>query len=236
MDRNIIPFPGAARRRKRRMKADAVPLVGDVARWKQRELDQAVASRVLDQLQRAVLVTDADAVVLYANGRAAELLRRGDALVLVVGRLSLTSRRADTALGRFLGLSDSEGALAHEPLVLNVPRSNGLPSYQLLATRLEGAERPMEGPSQRFLFFLYEPHASRAVSTRILVQLYGLSAAEARLASKLFQCCSLQETARSLNISLGTAKTHLKHIFAKCEVRSQAELLQLLALGPRSCV
>lgn len=199
-----------------------------------RPLDHRTASLVLDRLQRAVIVTDARAVPLFANGPATAVLQRGDAVSLSAGRLTLSSRRADATLAKYLAATTPNEEGVPDALVLRVARSNGLPPYQLLATRLDGAERPMDGPSPRFLIFLFEPHASRAVSTRILIELHGLSRAEARLAARLFQCCSIKESARSLNISLGTAKTHLKHVFAKCEVRTQAELLQLLALGLRS--
>jgi len=43
---------------------------------------------------------------------------------------------------------------------------------------------------------------------------------------------SVEETAQALDLSLNTVRTHLKHIFTKCEVNSQAELLHLLAMGP----
>jgi DNA-binding CsgD family transcriptional regulator len=55
------------------------------------------------------------------------------------------------------------------------------------------------------------------------------------LTAELFEGYALEEAGHRLGIALSTARTHLKHVFAKCEVQSQAELLQLLALGPRTC-
>ncbi|MBK7904175.1 MAG: hypothetical protein IPJ97_15460 [Proteobacteria bacterium] len=40
--------------------------------------------------------------------------------------------------------------------------------------------------------------------------------------------------AARLGLSLNTVRTHLKQIFSKCEVQSQAELMLTLALGPQS--
>jgi hypothetical protein len=45
---------------------------------------------------------------------------------------------------------------------------------------------------------------------------------------------SLGSAAQRLHVSPNTAKTHLHHVFLKCDVHSQAELLQLLSLGPRT--
>ena len=63
--------------------------------------------------------------------------------------------------------------------------------------------------------------------------MYGLTPAQARVARSLFAGRSVEETAGALDLSLNTVRTHLKQIFTKCEVNSQAELMHLLALGPR---
>jgi DNA-binding CsgD family transcriptional regulator len=81
---------------------------------------------------------------------------------------------------------------------------------------------------------IYEPHTGRRVSRRILTDLYNLSDAEAALTLLLFTGESLEDAADQLCVSINTAKTQLHHIFLKCEVHSQGELLQLLSLGPRT--
>jgi DNA-binding CsgD family transcriptional regulator len=85
-----------------------------------------------------------------------------------------------------------------------------------------------------YVLMIYEPHAGRQVPKRILQELYGLSDAEAALVVHLFEGESLESAAGRLHISLNTAKTHLQHVFRKCDVHSQGELLQLLSLGPRT--
>ncbi len=88
--------------------------------------------------------------------------------------------------------------------------------------------------SAGFCVFIHEPLGrQRPVPVQVLKELYGLTAAEARLVNSLYVGQSLQSAAATGGISLNTAKTVLKHVFVKCEVSSQAELLQLLALGPR---
>lgn len=63
---------------------------------------------------------------------------------------------------------------------------------------------------------------------------WGLTPAEARLATLMLKPMSLQETARHLGISLETARTHLKALFAKTQTNRQAELvLRLLATARR---
>jgi len=74
----------------------------------------------------------------------------------------------------------------------------------------------------------------RRLPEPLLRQLYGLTAAEARLTGQLFMGQSLVQAARSLGVTSNTAKSTLKRVFAKCAVGSQTELVQLLALGPRT--
>ena len=56
----------------------------------------------------------------------------------------------------------------------------------------------------------------------------GLTAAEARLAAKLAQGLALGDAAADLGVSAHTARTQLKHIFAKTGARRQSELVSIL--------
>ena len=86
-----------------------------------------------------------------------------------------------------------------------------------------------------YCVFIYEPNGGqRPLPLQVLKHLYGLTAAEARLTNQLFVGKSLADSAGGLGVSLNTAKSLLKRIFAKCAVGSQGELLQLLSLGPRT--
>ena len=139
-----------------------------------------------------------------------------------------------THIEAFLDNTHGDEAGVPQTLALRLERMNAAPPYRLLAMRLDADEAATEVRSQLFGVFIYEPHADRFIPTRVLTDLYGLSRAEARLTAKLFQGHSVDEASRSLGISLNTARSQLKHIFIKCEVQSQAALLQLLALGPRT--
>jgi DNA-binding CsgD family transcriptional regulator len=83
-----------------------------------------------------------------------------------------------------------------------------------------------------FVIIFYGPLAWRGISVDVLVQLYGLTPAQADVARSLFAGQSVEETAAALGLSLNTVRTHLKSIFTRCSVQSQRELLHLLATGP----
>jgi DNA-binding CsgD family transcriptional regulator/tetratricopeptide (TPR) repeat protein len=60
---------------------------------------------------------------------------------------------------------------------------------------------------------------------------YGLTPAESRLAVGLCGGTPLGSAARALNISVHTARTQLKQVFAKTHTRRQVELVRLLLAG-----
>jgi DNA-binding CsgD family transcriptional regulator len=76
--------------------------------------------------------------------------------------------------------------------------------------------------------FVSNPGQQSEASEQLLTQLFGLTRAEAALATQLSRGLPLQEAADALHISLHTARTQLKAIFAKTGVSRQAELIRLL--------
>jgi DNA-binding CsgD family transcriptional regulator len=63
----------------------------------------------------------------------------------------------------------------------------------------------------------------------LLGQVFGLTRAECKVARFLGAGVSLTEISKSLNIGLGTVRTHLKAIFSKTATRRQGELIALLS-------
>ena len=58
-----------------------------------------------------------------------------------------------------------------------------------------------------------------------------MTASEARLAALLARTRHLKFAAGAMNITLNTAKTHLRGVFRKTGTRRQSELLQRLEVG-----
>ena len=78
--------------------------------------------------------------------------------------------------------------------------------------------------------FLSKPGGLQLPPQRLAEQ-YGLTPAEGRLAAKLTALRSVEQASDELCISVHTARSQLKSIFAKTGVQSQSELLMLLATG-----
>jgi len=191
---------------------------------------QHLSERILDRFVRATFAVDRDHRLLYSNAPARALTRRADIASIKDGRLTF----ADRALNKRLAAHIESGLKKHRTLLLRTAGAadeQGGPSiYRVLITPMDTEE----SNDLIWMLFVSEPRSERYVHAEVLRQIYGLTRTESLLVSRLFSGNSLIVTAEGLDISINTAKTHLRQVFRKCDVQSQAELLQLVALGPRA--
>lgn len=78
------------------------------------------------------------------------------------------------------------------------------------------------------IVFLSDPSRKVKLDEEMIRHLYGLTKAEAHLAVLLAEGGHLDEVAKRLNISIHTARTHLKRIFSKTNTERQIDLVRLL--------
>jgi DNA-binding CsgD family transcriptional regulator len=195
------------------------------------------AEAVLDKLNRGVVIFDADARVHFVNDSALRMLRRTTALAISEGRLCFGAAATQARLEAFLLRSReiADNVTGQASVAMRVDTDDGRAPWRVLLSPVAVPFDPVAGRRDRLhVLMIYEPHAGQHVPKRILQELYGLSDAEADLVVLLFDGESLEAAAGRAHISLNTAKTHLQHVFRKCDVHSQGELLQLLSLGPRT--
>lgn len=79
------------------------------------------------------------------------------------------------------------------------------------------------------LIFVIDPAAERTVPPGLMMEAYGLTIAEARVAIASSSGKTVDETAAALRVSANTIKTHLRRVFAKTATSRQAELARLVA-------
>jgi DNA-binding CsgD family transcriptional regulator len=176
---------------------------------------------VLDQLSAGVAVIDASLRIATSN-RALDLrVQSHDGATLRDGALALTDPEAQTQLvSRMKRCAEEDSDVAK--FAVRVRRGSSRPDLHILVTRLR---------NRQWCIWVFDPLGSRDLSAKLLRDLHGLTEAESKVATALFTGRSTKEAAAVLGISVNTVKAHLKGIFRKCAVRSQAELSQLLALG-----
>lgn len=191
--------------------------------------DDPVALAALDLIDRGIVVTDSAARIRIANDFARRIAARVDALAFLGGRVSFLAAPVEREFEHFRRAVRSWlPARAPSPRwTFSALRASGEPDYRISMHALKDA-----ADDACIFISVHDTHAQR-VDTRTLQQLYGLTPMQADIAAALFEGLAVEQVTDRLLISENTVRSHLKGVFKKCDVRSQAELLRLLALGPR---
>ena len=78
------------------------------------------------------------------------------------------------------------------------------------------------------IVFVSDPQSMPTLDAALLHRLYGISAAECRVAQELLGGQALQAIATKMHLAENTVKTHLQHLFEKTRTSRQQQLIRLL--------
>jgi DNA-binding CsgD family transcriptional regulator len=177
----------------------------------------------------AVVLLTEDCRVIFANGRAEELLRRREGLLLERGRLAASTLSATKRL-RALARTVSDTALTgrHRGGTIELDRDGGRTPLvaHLIPLRPVNAVAFLEVERPALAIFIVDPASDFAMRVGGFAARFGLTAAEARVLSEIIRGAGLAEAASNLGIAEATARTHASHIFAKTETKRQTELIR----------
>jgi DNA-binding CsgD family transcriptional regulator/PAS domain-containing protein len=191
------------------------------------EIQHKATLDAMATLSIGILVVGEDARILFANPVAEALLCRDDGLLASNDHLlanwptqhqALRSQIRDAARA-------STGRAAQAGRILRIPRREGKPLhlsiYPFTAPMLsDGSRLPAA------LIFIADPDTTQTPPRDALAQMYGLTAAEAKLFEALLVGERLQDYADRHSVSLHTVKTQLAHIFDKTGHARQTDLVR----------
>lgn len=191
------------------------------------KLGDAAVNGALARLPHPVFLLDSDSRIVFANPDGEAVLSARDGLMLVRGRLVPSQSSAAKLSGAVGRAADPFGIGA----ALRLERPSGRRSLAVLIAplRKRGGDW-LEAKRAQVMVIATDPERSPAPSQGHLVQLYGFTPTEAAICSKIVRGSTLAEIAEQRCISLRTARVHLGHILAKCDVSRQAELVRLVML------
>lgn len=186
----------------------------------------------INSLPLGVIFLDESTRPLWMNTEAELLVRSGTAITTRAGYLRAAVAEDDchlqSALSRLLNRDHSLTA-AGEIVALR-RRQRTRTGITITMTPIDGAER-LDIPSRAAaMLMIVDPSRSALPKTEIVARALNLTPAEAILAQVLFNEPSLREAAAALNISINTAKTQLKAIYAKTGCNSRASLAKAMLL------
>jgi DNA-binding CsgD family transcriptional regulator len=186
----------------------------------------STSSAVLDRLGKGVIFVSRDLHVLFMNSAAEQICADSDGVTLDRnGRIyvwrSSVQEKLKAAVRSIASAAFSSGS------AIQLPRPSMRRPYALFVSPMPNA--PIQSlPGQvAAVLILADPHAEPRTDARTLRELYGLTAAESRVALKLAAGASLRGISEDLSISYETTRNHLKSVFAKTSTHRQAEVVAL---------
>ena len=176
---------------------------------------------------KAGFLLDAAGRVLRANEFADRLINNG--LTLAGGRLGSLDPESDAALQSLIENVCQSGRTPMPPALdaIAIMRLKSGPLILQAAPLVHSTRDVLQ--NARALLVASPMSAPSAPAEAILTQFYRLTPAEVRVAKALAVHGGAPAAARELGVSVNTARTHLKAVFAKTGVSNQAQLAVMLS-------
>lgn len=186
----------------------------------------------LDALAHAVLLVDGEARVIFANRAAEALLGAPNGLRSSRDGLSAPSPATTRTLRALIARAANGNAYVRSGGALLIERPPPGEPLHALISPLDARHHPPDarGDGRRLaMLVVVDPQSSRYGAETRLIALFGLTPAEARVASEIGKGRHPKDVADTLQILPSTVRTHLHHVFAKTATRRQSELMRLIA-------
>jgi len=189
-------------------------------------------ARAIDALPVGIALVSQDMTVQHMNSYARDILKHNRGLDCTNNRLSARDRQLDEKLRQLVlaaatkareGIEDGSDAMfIKAPMIRD--------QVEVIATPVASGNRL--GEESCVILYLFDASLDRQVSHDVLTRLYGLTQTEGKLVQLLVGGSTLDDAAKHLEISVNTARTHLKHVFHKTGINRQAELVHRIETGP----
>lgn len=184
--------------------------------------------RVLDHLAAGVVLLDSQSRLLYANAAA----RAHDTLhgPLSLRRNSVAAR--SPAYAQRLAALIRAARLGAPSASMSVPGSSDGQLITILVVSVRGKDVGRLGdlhmPDAAVMLFIVDPADRLGIPPAWIMDAYGLTRAEARVALVASQGLGAPEIAAQLGLSVNTVKTHMRRIYSKTGTGRLAELTRLI--------
>jgi DNA-binding CsgD family transcriptional regulator len=188
----------------------------------------AGAVEFLDRSPHAVFLVGLDGRVRHANTTAERMLAAGDGLQVIGGRLGSAGADASRRLRALIEQAAQPDAERRSggSMVIETP-DRRLPLSVIVAPVRADRLAIFHGQPS-IIVCVTDPEAGVSLPEQRVRDLFGLTAAETRVALAMVEGFSPREAADNLKISFYTVRAHLVRIYDKTGTSRQSELVALI--------
>lgn len=172
---------------------------------------------ILRSLSVHFAVVDATGDVSYLQDNPDDWLSAFEELQISNGRISARTPKRQAQLQA--ALSDAVSSKKALPSVLTFDAGEGVPKTVVIL--------PMPDGQPRALMVFGPRDEEDGALSELVLESFGLTLAERRLALLLLSGKSLKVAANEANLTISTARSYLKRIFAKTGINRQSQLMSL---------
>lgn len=198
------------------------------------EAEKEALSATVSGMSVGSIIVDPDGHILDANPPARAILAQRDGVFLSGDKVCLShpdqSRHLHSLIRSNAEASLDRNAPAAVRAIL-VDRPSGQESISLLVRPAARGGNGKLAIRPTAVLHLVDPAQPRLKVIDALVQLFGLTRTEARVALSLSNGFSINETAEATGTSKNTIRSHVRAIFSKMGVSRQAELIRAVLIS-----
>lgn len=202
-------------------------LIGDLL--DQARLTAQFYRETLNALATPVAITDAEGRLLFANSSAERLLSAETPILTRNGILQPQNPGTSGALSTAIAAAcQADVTLGARGIGLPISMPGEAPAVAYVLPLTPGTARAAFRPA-RAAVFVSTMISTTPVPEAVLITLFDLTPAEARVLRTIGGGVGAASTAKTLGIGENTLKTHLNRIYAKTGTSRQQDLVKLIA-------
>lgn len=192
-------------------------------------IEREHAHAALDRLENGIALTARSGTVLFVNATALAQCGDADGITIALGGMLRAARSDENVLLQGL-LATATGAVDGVPQAggMMIQRPSGARPFAIHVLPLAPRDAPPPFNEAGAMVVIVDTSRGCVVLIDLLVCLYRLTPAEAKVAACTLRCEGLQHIAEELQVTLSTVRIHLQRVFDKTDTHRQAELVRLL--------
>ena len=196
-----------------------------------RQAEAATFADILDGLNPAIFLVDAEGQIVHGNAASRSLMDTGDLLRVLHGRLTASDAQVDQTLqNAIIAAATAEEESGGKGGAVSL-RGHGGERYVAHVLPLSASVRHNPGVGSRAVaaLFVRKAELETAPPSEVIGKTYKLTPTELRVLLAIVNVGGVRQVAGNLGVADTTVKTHLGRLFEKTGVSRQADLVKLVA-------